>query len=165
MTHGHIIGIYITSTGGSPLHAVASANALAGQGLEGDRYFNGAGTFTKTRKHSPDTEITLIESEALAALESEYGIKLDPSHSRRNLLTRGIALNHLVNREFSIGDARLRGIKLCEPCGHLEKLTQDGVKKGLIHRGGLRAQILVGGTVRAGEAITVHQSEPALSCA
>lgn len=163
MTHGEIINIFITSTGGAPLRSVPSANAVAGVGLEGDRYSSGDGTFSK--KASLGMQVTLIESEALQGLEREYGIKLDPVHSRRNLLTRGIALNHLVNRDFAVGDVRLRGIKLCEPCGHLERLTQDGVKKGLIHRGGLRAQILSGGTIRVGDRITVLQSEPALSCA
>jgi MOSC domain-containing protein YiiM len=163
MSHSEIIGIFITSTAGAPLRAVNTINAVAGQGLEGDRYFAGSGTFAK--KRTPDREVTLIESEALAALEREYGITLEPSQSRRNLLTRGIALNHLVNREFSVGDVRVRGVKLCEPCGHLEKLTQEGVQKGLIHRGGLRAQILASGTIRVGDRITVHQAEHFLSCA
>ena len=164
MTSGEIIHIFITSTGGAPLRAVQSVNAVAGQGLEGDRYGTGTGTFSKS-KSTAGMQVTLIESEALEGLEREYGIKLDPSHSRRNLLTRGIALNHLVNCEFTIGAARAKGIKLCEPCGHLEKLTQEGVKKGLTHRGGLRAQILAGGTIRVGDRITVHRPEPALSCA
>lgn len=162
--NGEIIGIFITSTGAAPLRAVQSVNAVAGRGLEGDRYFAGAGTFSKPTA-SPGMQVTFIESEALEALEREYGIALDPAHSRRNILTRGIALNHLVNREFSIGEARIKGIKLCEPCGHLEKLTRAGVKKGLIHRGGLRAQILAGGVIRLGDRITLHQPEHAFSCA
>ena len=164
MSNAEIINIFITSTGGAPLRAVETVNAIAGQGLEGDRYGSGNGTFSKS-KTSASMQVTLIESEAIEGLEREYGIKLEAARSRRNLLTRGIALNHLVNREFSIGDVRIRGIKLCEPCGHLEKLTQEGVKKGLVHRGGLRAQILSSGTIRVGARIVVHQSEPSLSCA
>ncbi|HZD93607.1 MAG TPA: MOSC domain-containing protein, partial [Candidatus Sulfotelmatobacter sp.] len=71
----------------------------------------------------------------------------------RNLLTCGMALNHLVGREFQIGDVRLRGLRLCEPCGHLQKLTGKDVLKALCHRGGLRAEILSGGMIKVGEMI------------
>lgn len=68
-------------------------------------------------------------------------------------MTRGVALNHLVGREFTIGDVTLRGVRPCEPCGHLERLTRPGVLKGLIHRGGLRAVVVSGGVIRVGDAI------------
>jgi MOSC domain-containing protein YiiM len=73
--------------------------------------------------------------------------------SRRNLLTRGVPLNHLIGREFTVGEVVLRGIRLCEPCDHLEGLTVKGIKDGLHHRGGLRAEILHGGTLQPGDAI------------
>jgi MOSC domain-containing protein YiiM len=97
--------------------------------------------------------VTLIEVEALEALQRDYGVELQPSESRRNIVTRGVALNHLIGREFSVGDVRLRGLELCEPCGHLEGLTRPGVKQGLIHRGGLRAQILSEGVINVGDRI------------
>ena len=78
---------------------------------------------------------------------------LDPGNSRRNIVTKGVALNHLVGREFRVGEVTLRGIRLCEPCGHLEELTQKGVMQALVHRGGLRAQILIDGTIRVGDTI------------
>jgi MOSC domain-containing protein YiiM len=86
-------------------------------------------------------------------MEREHGIAITGAQSRRNLLTRGISLNPLVGREFRVGDVKLRGIELCEPCRHLERLTMPGVLKGLVHRGGLRAQILEGGTIRPGDLI------------
>ena len=91
--------------------------------------------------------------EALVGLGQEYKLELDASQSRRNLLTEGVPLNHLVGKEFRVGSVRLKGVELCEPCGHLEKLTIKGVKKGLGHRGGLRAQIVAGGTLRVGDTV------------
>src|SRR5262245_22379089 len=151
MFQGMLIGIFVAARPRDDLHAVEQVEAVAGRGLTGDRYFRKEGTFSD--KDGPDREVTLIEMEALEGLAREYEIKLEPSQSRRNLLTRGVPLNHLVGCEFSIGDVVLRGIRLCEPCGHLESLTCTGVRKGLVHRGGLRAQIVRGGTLRTGERV------------
>ena len=128
-----------------------SAHAIAGRGLEGDRYFDGAGYWSK--HPGVGREITLIEVEAIEALEREKKIAIAPSAARRNLVTRGVPLNHLVGREFQIGEVRLRGIRLCEPCDYLEGLTTKGVLTGLMHRGGLRADVVSGGTIRAGDPI------------
>jgi MOSC domain-containing protein YiiM len=128
-----------------------SARAIAGRGLEGDRYFDGAGYWSK--HPGVGREITLIEVEAIEALEREKKIAIAPSAARRNLVTRGVPLNHLVGREFQIGEVRLRGIRLCEPCDYLEGLTTKGVLTGLMHRGGLRADVVSGGTIRAGDPI------------
>jgi len=95
----------------------------------------------------------LIESEALAALARECGITLQPIQARRNLVTHGVPLNHLVDQEFSVGEVRLRGIRLCEPCAHLEAMTQKGIREGLLHRGGLRARVIKGGTIRIGDLV------------
>lgn len=151
MQPGNVIGIYIASKESVPTISVNEVRAQPGHGLEGDRYFDHAGTFS--RKDGPEREITLIESEALEALRRDYQIELSAGETRRNLLTRGVALNHLVGKEFQVGEVRLRGIRLCEPCGHLEKLTKPGVKTGLVHRGGLRAQILSAGVIHAGDVI------------
>ena len=96
---------------------------------------------------------------ALEALAHECAIKLDPGQARRNLVTRGVPLNHLVGKEFQVGGVVLRGLRLCEPCGHLEGLTIKGVKDGLCHRGGLRAQIVRGGVVKTGDAIAATEKE------
>jgi MOSC domain-containing protein YiiM len=151
MFEGQLIGIFVTQRPGSDLQALARVEAVAGRGLVGDRYFQKQGTFSD--KDGPDREVTLIEAEALHGMAREYEITLQPGQTRRNLLTRGVPLNHLVGHEFTIGPVVLRGIRLCEPCSHLEKLTCNGVQKGLVHRGGLRAQILAGGTLEVGAAI------------
>jgi MOSC domain-containing protein YiiM len=91
--------------------------------------------------------------EAIEAIQREYGVELDAGAARRNLVTRGVALNHLVEKEFTIGDVRIRGIRLCEPCDHLERLTGKPLIKALRHRGGLRAQILTPGTIHAGDEV------------
>ena len=126
--------------------------AVAGQGLEGDRYFGGVGTFSSQKK--PARQLTLIEEEAVAALRAS-GVELPAGASRRNITTRGVRLNPLVDREFTIGAVRVRGVKLCHPCGHLEHLTKPGVEKGLTERGGLNAEVLSDGEIKVGDAIVV----------
>src|SRR5262245_47501992 len=148
---GIVVGIYCAPAAGKPPQPVAEARALPGRGLEGDRYFRRQGTFSQTA--GGGREVTLIESEALDALERDYAIRLEPGTARRNIVTRGIALNHLVGREFSVGSVRLRGVRLCEPCKHLEKLSVEGVLKGLVHRGGLRADIVCEGMIRPGDPV------------
>ena len=151
MYKGTVLSIHITSAAEKSMVSVKEARAVPGRGLEGDRYFLETGTYSK--KHGPDREVTLIASEALEALRRDYGIGLASGDSRRNIVTQGIPLNFLVGREFTVGTVRLLGIRLCEPCGHLEGLTREGVRAGLIHRGGLRAQILTGGVIQTGDPI------------
>src|SRR5215208_3500944 len=109
---------------------VASVRVVAGQGLEGDRYF-GSG---------PENAITLIQAEALEGLREDTGIELSHEASRRQVLTRGIDLNAFVGERFRVGDVLCEGVELCEPCNHLQGLTQPGVLRGMVHRAGLRAQ-------------------------
>lgn len=159
MQQGIVVGIHIADAARLPMRSVESVSAVTGKGLDGDRYFARKGTFFKKEKSRPDREITLIEQEALEALARDYSIELAGSEARRNLVTCGISLNHLVDREFTVGNVRLRGIRLCEPCGHLERIT--GLKlKGLTHRGGLRAQILASGEIRIGDVITELSARP-----
>jgi MOSC domain-containing protein YiiM len=151
-TQGEVTGIYIATAEGEATQGQTEIGAVAGSGLEGDRYFGDAGNFGDgTRK----SQITLIESEAIEALIRDYDIPFEPGESRRNVVTRGIALNHLVNRKFKVGGAVCEGVRLCEPCTYLEGLTRKGVRKGLIHRGGLRAQIVESGSIRVGDSIGV----------
>jgi MOSC domain-containing protein YiiM len=148
MFQGTVDSIYIASAAKAPMLRVETVRAITGTGLEGDRYALRTGTFYKPK---PDYELTLIESEAIEALKRDYAISLEAGNARRNVVTRGVALNHLVGREFLIGEVRIRGIRLCEPCDHLENLTGLPVIKGLLHRGGLRAQILSDGVIRSGD--------------
>jgi MOSC domain-containing protein YiiM len=151
MGPGTLLSIHITPVGGGTMQSLREVRAYPGKGLEGDRYFLGTGTYSK---HAGERrELTLIEIEAIEALQRESDIALHPGDARRNLVTRGVALNHWVGRRFRVGGVTLRGIKLCEPCAHLGRLTEERVFPALVHRGGLNAQILTAGTLRVGDAI------------
>ena len=152
MFRGNVVSIFIAREAAIPMESKEEVKAVVGQGLEGDRYFDGTGHWSKTP--GVGREVTLIEIEAIEALESERNIAITPGATRRNVVTRGVPLNHLVGREFQLGAVRLRGTRLCEPCTYLESLTQQGVLSGLIHRGGLRAEIVTGGTIRVEAAVT-----------
>lgn len=150
MWTGKVESIHIASAPKGPVQALDQATLIPGVGIEGDRYALQQGTFYKPE---PDFELTLIEAEAVEALQRDYSVEFTAGESRRNIVTRGVALNHLVGKEFSIGDARIRGIRLCEPCDHLQRVTGKQLIKGLRHRGGLRAQILTQGTIRVGDVV------------
>ena len=152
MWNGTVESIHIASTAEGPPQSVPQATAVPGAGLEGDRYALKLGTFYKP---APDHELTLIEAEAIEALRRDYQVELASGDARRNIVTRNVPLNHLVGMEFAIGEVRIRGIRLCEPCDHLQKVTGKSVIKGLLHRGGLRAQILTPGTISVGDKITI----------
>jgi len=148
---GRVVAIQITSRAGEEMVAVDEVRAVAGKGLQGDRYLNQTGKFSD--RPGPARQLTLIELESLEALQRENATTLSPLESRRNIVTRGVPLNHLVDRRFRLGEVVARGIRLCEPCEYLEEITQKKVISGLMHRGGLRAEILEGGTVRIGDSI------------
>ena len=152
--NGSVHSIHITTVAGEPTIGVDEALAVAGKGLEGDRYFHGKGSWSST----PGTgrQVTLIELETIEALERDYKYLIEPGQARRNIVTRGVALNHLVGREFSAGEVRLRGMRLNEPCNHLASLTDEKVKQGLVHRGGLRADIVSGGVIRVGDEVRLE---------
>lgn len=152
MNHGKVEGIFVAAAASGPMHAVEACRAHAGRGLEGDRYCLSEGTFSGAK--AAKQQITLIEAEAIDAAQREYGLDYHAIDARRNLLVRGVAVNHLIDREFSIGPVRLKGAELAEPCGHMEKLCgKKGAKKALIHRGGLRAEILTDGEIRVGDPV------------
>ena len=148
MCTGQLISINIAEKNSAPTRSVPEILARPGMGLVGDRHYDANPT--------PENNlVSLIEIEAITALRHENDIDLNPADARRNLVTRGIPLNHLVDAEFQIGEVRLRGVQLCEPCKHLENLTEPGVLSGLIHRGGLLAAIKTDGVIRAVDAINV----------
>lgn len=126
----------------APVREVDAAVAVPGKGLEGDRYADGHGTFASGR---PGSALTLIEAGVLD--------ELGPIDHRRNVVVRGTDLNALVGRDFTLGELRCRGSRLCEPCLHLDKLNHGGVLRPLVHRGGLRADIVAGGMVRVGDVL------------
>ena len=132
------------------MHTHVTVELRAGRGIVGDRYFDGTGTFSASEKHGQ--QLTLIEAEVLDALRDD-DLHLSPADARRNIVTRGIDLNALVGQEFQVGTARCIGRRLCEPCSHLQRLTGTALLRPMVHRGGLRADILTSGTARVGDAI------------
>ena len=151
MNLGKVLSIQIASGAAEPLTTLQQVRAFEGLGLEGDRYYKRTGTYSN--KHDESREATFVEAEALEALANDYHLELNAAESRRNITTRGVPLNHLVGRQFKIGEAVFRGIRLCEPCAHLEEVSGKAVRKGLIHRGGLRAQIIKSGLISVGDSV------------
>ena len=151
MWEGVVVSIHMAGSASEPMQTVAEVRAVAGKGLDGDRYFLGTGYYSK--KPGTGRALTLIELESIEALQGELGIALAPNDSRRNIVTRGVPLNHLVGRDFRVGEVTLRGVRLCEPCQYLEGLTGQKVYAGLIHRGGLRAEILTDGVIYVGDVV------------
>jgi MOSC domain-containing protein YiiM len=150
---GAVEAIAIAATATGPMQLVEEAQALAGRGLSGDRYAAKAGTFTPRGGSGHGYDLTLIQAEVLDQLSLAEDRRLGYAEARRNVITRGIDLNALVGRRFRVGEVECLGQRLCEPCSHLERLTTMGVLRGLIHRGGLRADIVTDGSIRIGSAI------------
>jgi len=148
---GSVVRLHVApDTGGDP-EPRDSVEAVAGRGLEGDRYYRGEGVYNE-REHLDPSDITLIEAEALEAAAEEYGVEFAPGSHRRNVTTRGVALNHLVEERFRVGGAVIEGTGLCEPCGYMESLAdQTDAAAALEHRGGLDAQIVDSGTIGVGD--------------
>lgn len=143
---GSVERIWISPSAGEPGRPVQSVRVLAGHGLEGDRHVNGTGTFPSGL---PGSALTLIEAEVCES----FAPPLDPDEHRRNVVTRGVALNRLVGHEFTIGSIRCRGMRLCEPCTVVQRYASRPVLRELVHRGGLRADILEDGLIRVGDAV------------
>ena len=142
--------IALTAEAEGPMKVVPSAEALEGCGLRGDRYERGEGTFSDPNGRGYD--LTLVEAEALEDLTAS-GVELAPAEARRNLVVRGIALDDLIGGHFRVGGVECFGQRRCEPCAHLERLTQPGVLRGLVHRGGLRADVLSSGEIHTGDSV------------
>lgn len=149
---GTVVELAVAPAATDPMRGVPRARALAGRGLEGDRYAAKSGTFTPSSDSLRGYDLTLVESEVIDDLTLPGG-RLDYADARRNVVTRGIDVNALVGRRFRIGDVECIGQRLCEPCSHLERLTGPGALRALIHRGGLRADILGDGEIEVGSVI------------
>jgi MOSC domain-containing protein YiiM len=146
--------ILIADSPSSPMTRCPEVHAVPGVGLQGDRYSSGLGTFSK-HPQKPDYEITFIEQEKIDAFARESGLPFTAFHARRNIVTEGVDLNALVGKDFRVGSVRIRGIRLCEPCAHLATTSYPEALLGLVHKGGLRAQILSEGQIHVGDLIQV----------
>jgi hypothetical protein len=142
---GAVAGILIAPTAEAPLARVDAAIAAPGRGLVGDRYEKGQGTFSALGR---GYELTLVEAQVLDEIELPW------EEARRNIVTTGISLNALVGKRFCVGPVECVGRRLAEPCAHLEKLARPGLLRPLVHRGGLRADILSSGTISVGDEIS-----------
>jgi hypothetical protein len=143
---GTVKGIFVAPEAGAPVRALSEARALSGKGLEGDRHTTGKGTFPSDL---PGSAVTLIEAEVCESFDPP----LEAGEHRRNIVTRGIDLNALVGREFAVGAVRCRGMRLCEPCTVVEGYASRPVLRALVHRGGLRADILEAGVISVGDPV------------
>ena len=152
MTNGRVVAIYTTPEAGAPMKANTEIAARVAEGLVGDRYAAKIGTYSGRSDNG--REVTLIAREAIAAVNAE-GTALAEEETRRNLVTEGAALDDLIGKSFSIGEVVLQGIRTCPPCAYLEGLTRAGVRPALEGRGGVRADIVRGGTIRVGDEIEV----------
>ena len=160
MWQGEVASVHVAPKAGAPMERVVEVRAVPGRGLEGDRYFLGAGFYSPKPSYG-GREVTLIEMETIEALRDSVvnvqgerlRLPVTAADTRRNIATTGVPLNHLVGRTFWVGPVLMRGTRLCEPCKHLEELTRPGVLAALVHRGGLRAQILSEGVIRVGDPV------------
>ena len=149
---GTLEAIYTAPAAGVPVQARSAIQAAAGRGLEGDRYWKSAGSFS--RWPGPRREVSLIAAEALEAAERDFGVAVSAGEHRRNLVVRGVPLDCLVKREFVIGGVRLRGVRPCAPCKYLVRVTgQEALFDALVRRGGLRAEVLAGGAIRVSDSV------------
>jgi MOSC domain-containing protein YiiM len=144
---GRVEAIFLSPEHGELPAPVDRVSARAGRGLEGNRYYWDDGIAP------PGCALTLIASEAVEAVATEGEVSVEPAATRRNVLTRGIDVNELVGKRFRIGAVECEGVELCEPCATLESMTQPGVIKAFVHRGGLNADILTDGEISVGDAV------------
>jgi MOSC domain-containing protein YiiM len=146
---GQVEAIFVAAERGELPAPVDRVHAYAGRGLEGNRYY------WVESDAPPGRAVTLIAAEAVDAVAQDGDVSIEPAATRRNVLTRGIDVNELVGRRFRIGDVECEGVELCEPCAHLESMTQPGIVKAFVHRGGLNADILTDGEISVGDPVTV----------
>lgn len=155
MDHGHIEWMHLVAEAGGEPRAVQSARLLAGFGLEGDRNVTAARA-SGAAAVEPEAQLTLIAAESLEAAAAELGRPLPPGISRRNLTVRGVDLDAGVGRRLRIGEAIVRGIEPCDPCGYLQRVTGiPGITRALVDRGGLRCAVLEGGELRIGDPVVL----------
>jgi MOSC domain-containing protein YiiM len=156
---GVVADLYLSATARDDMQRQDELEVHA-SGVVGDRYASESGSWSS--KAASGRALTLVEAEAIEAVRRDYGIDLAPGATRRNIVTRGVALNHLVGRTFRVGEVEVIGVRLAEPCAHLESLTAKGVRRAFVHRGGLRGEVASGGRIRVGDPVRVGDPARAL---
>ena len=150
MESGRVVDIFIGSEFTGPVTSVDSVKAVAGRGLEGDRYYHRA---EEAHQSHPEEEITLIESEAIAAAQAETHVVFGPADTRRNIVTSGVRLDELVGRKLTVGEVEIEALELNPACAYLVRITKKRFLPQLIHRGGIRGRIVSTGVIRRGDVI------------
>ena len=155
MINGKVESIYIARERGGPTVLVNQVHVVPGKGIEGDRYYRESGTSEAPTEAG--FEITLTEIEAIESMRDDEGIDITPEKTRRNIITRGVALNDLVGCLFYIGKIQLRGVRLCEPCNKLASRTDSRILPAMVHRGGLRCEIITEGIIRLNDVVNTSE--------
>lgn len=150
---GKVLELLISEEAGKTLQSNQTVQLKAGRGVVGDRYYLAQGTHSKVLKDKPDVELTLIEQEEIKSFDDKTGLGYVGRDFRRNIVTEGIRLNDLVGKEFYIGKVRLKGIRLCEPCAYLSGLLGKEIMEHMIHKSGLRAEILTDGFIDLADSV------------
>ena len=159
---GNVKEIFITPASAQAMVAVPSVRAVADRGLEGDRFYRESWNAVKRS----DKAVSLIEDEVLALAAQEIGVEAIGILSRRNIVTGGVPLIELLGREFTVGNVRMRGIRLFEPCGHLVAVTKiPAIFKALEHRSGLKAAVLSDGEIQIGDKVVLDSVSSAVAAA
>jgi MOSC domain-containing protein YiiM len=149
--------IFVANASGAPQEPVDAVRVVVGRGIQGDRNFG--------KRTYAGRNVTFVEAEEIERFRSVSGLAIDMAGTRRNIVTRGVRLSELVGKDFAIGEARFRGIELCEPCSKLgarlqtEQVSAAKVVKLFAHRAGLRADVIATGTIRIGDVIQQGRSD------
>jgi MOSC domain-containing protein YiiM len=141
----NVMHIFVAQSRGAPMRSITSVDAVTGQGLIGDRYYQ------RAIRRGPDYQVSLIEAEAIEQFTKELGLAMTADMPRRNIVTTGVRLNDLLGKRFIVGNVLLEGLELCEPCSLFAKRTYPQVLSFFKGRGGLRASIVESGTIRIGD--------------
>jgi len=154
---GRVVRLYTAPEASDPMEPQESIEVLNG-GIAGDRYLRGTGYYLPYDV----CEITLIGSEALAAVCTETGIDLRDGRHRRNIVTRDHELTTLLETTFRIGTAKLRGTRPRPPCSHLEDVAgEDGLMDALgERRGGICARVITPGSITVDDGIEITEPDP-----
>jgi MOSC domain-containing protein YiiM len=150
---GVVEEIYVTGEGSAAMERVEEVRTIEGCGIEGDRYCEGTGFWTR---YGDVCQVTLIESEDLDYIEGELGIRVKNGEHRRNFVTRGIRLGDLRRKRFRVGEAVLEDDRPRPPCKHVQDLSEPGMTRALKGRGGICARVVKAGRIRTQDAIEVE---------
>lgn len=152
MTTARVERVFVAPAGGEAMRPVDAVQAVAGQGLDGDRYATRRGYWTDV----DECQVTLIAAEDLDAITESSGVDVQDGQHRRNIVTRGVDLRALAGRTFRIGEATFAYDRPRPPCRYIESITESGMTRALAaRRGGICARVVEGGLIRTGDEIEV----------